>query len=71
MSKPIGQSDVSAELSVRGNLFPLMHLFPSEEDHPGLSIPWQQEDLHLQQWLANSRTYQEAVRQLEAAHDDG
>lgn len=69
MSKPLGPSDVSAEVSVRGGLFPLMHLFPSEDDHPGLSIPWQQEDHQLQQWLVNSQAYQQAVYDLQTAHD--
>jgi hypothetical protein len=69
MCRPVSTADVSAELEVRGGLFPLMHLFPSEASHPGISIPWEQQDAALQGWMVNSSAYQAAVAELEAAHD--
>lgn len=71
MSRPVTTSDVGQELQLRGGLLPLMHLFPNEASHPGSSIPWQDSDLQLQQWLARSQAYQEAVRQLDTCHDAG
>jgi hypothetical protein len=69
MCRPVGTADVAAELDVRGGLSPLMHLFPSEATHPGISIPWEQQDTALQAWLLQSSSYQAAVAELDAAHD--
>lgn len=69
MSRPVGIADVSSELRARGSLFPLMHLFPTEEHHPGLSIPWTMEDQQLQQWIPSSQLYQAALKELETAHE--
>lgn len=69
MARPVGVSDVAAELEARGGLLPLMHLFPCEASHPGTSIPWEQQDAALQAWLGSSSSYQAAAAELEAAHD--
>lgn len=61
-------ADVSAELDTRGGLLPLMHLFPSEQQHAGLSIPWEEADEQLQRWMTSSSTYKEAIRELEMTH---
>jgi hypothetical protein len=53
--------EVEAELQLRGGFFPLMHLFPREEDTPGLSIPWTPADARLREWMASSSTYQTAI----------
>lgn len=71
MSRPVSISDVQQELSVRGGLFPLMHLYPNETSHPGSSIPWQPEDTRLQQWLKADAAYQAAAALLPTCHDDG
>lgn len=68
MSRPVSITDVEQELSVRGGLFPLMHLFPSEQTHPGSSIPWQPVDIKLQQWLQHNAAYQAAATELTACH---
>lgn len=54
-------SEVEAELQLRGGFIPLMHLFPSEEDVPGLSIPWTPADTQLREWLGTSPLYQAAI----------
>lgn len=64
MSRPVSIADVQQELSVRGGLFPLMHLYPNEQTHPGSSIPWQQDDLRLQQWLTHNAAYHAAAAEL-------
>ncbi len=69
MARPVSTADVEAEMSVRGGLLPLMHLFPSQQSHPGNSIPWQPEDQKLQQWLATSAAYAAAAGELRHAHD--
>jgi hypothetical protein len=69
MCRPVTTADVAAELDVRGGLFPLMHMFPCEATHPGISIPWEPQDVALQGWLAQSSSYQAAAAELEAAHD--
>jgi hypothetical protein len=71
MSRRVTPSDVGQELALRGGLLPLMHLFPGEESHPGSSIPWQNSDLALQQWLRTSPAYAAAVTELDSCHDDG
>lgn len=68
MSRPVSITDVQQELSVRGGLFPLMHLYPNETSHPGSSIPWTPEDVRLQQWLASNAAYQEAAAALPSCH---
>ena len=70
MSRPVGIADVLSELSARGSLFPLMHLFPTEDEHPGLSIPWTREDQQLRHWIPGSQLYQAAAKELENAHED-
>jgi hypothetical protein len=69
MCRPVTAADVASELQVRGGLFPLMHMFPSDATHPGISIPWEAQDVALQAWLAQSSSYQAAAAELEAAHD--
>jgi hypothetical protein len=54
-------SEVEAELALRGGFVPLMHLFPREEGHPGLSIPWTPADDRLREWAAGSEAYQAAA----------
>lgn len=54
-------SEVEAELQLRGGFMPLMHLFPTEEDIPGLSIPWTRADDRLREWLGTSSAYQAAI----------
>jgi hypothetical protein len=38
MSRPVSVSDVQQELSLRGGLLPLMHLYPNETTHPGVWV---------------------------------
>lgn len=52
---------VEAELQLRGGFLPLMHLFPDEQHHPGLSIPWTAADRELHAWAHTSPTYQAAI----------
>jgi hypothetical protein len=68
MSRPVSISDVQQELSVRGGLYPLMHLYPNEWTHPGSSIPWTHQDIKLQQWLAHDPAYQAAAAELSTCH---
>lgn len=70
MRKPMALADVQGELAVRGGLLPLMHLFPNEETHPGLSIPWTAADQQLQRWLRTDPAYQAAAAELAAGHLD-
>eukprot|EP00775_Hariotina_reticulata_P004710 gene4710-4960_t len=70
MARPLSSQDFEAELAVRGGLLPVMHLFPSDRRHPGHTIPWQQQDLLLQQWLVGSAAYTAAVEELKHAHGD-
>jgi hypothetical protein len=69
MAQPLSSRDFEAELAARGGLLPVMHLFPSDSRHPGNSIPWQKQDMLLQEWLAGSAAYTAAVEELKHAHD--
>jgi hypothetical protein len=138
MSRPVSLADVQQELSVRGGLLPLMHLYPNDTTHAGnqkrlyrlnccthkchissvklpdqlgclcgifssqsiislvgrlvrciafylitaaaaaiaaaaiaagSSIPWQPEDLRLQQWLVQDASYQAAAAELATCHE--
>lgn len=44
-----------------------LHIYPPQHP-PGSSIPWQPEDLRLQQWLANDTVYQAAAAELHTCH---
>jgi hypothetical protein len=54
-------SEVEAEIARRGGFVPLMHLFPTEEGNPGLSIPWTAADVALREWAAGSAAYAAAA----------
>ncbi len=53
--------EVEAELRARGGFVPLMHLFPTEADTPGLSIPWTRADAALRAWARGSSLYADAA----------
>lgn len=57
-------AEVEAELRARGGFAPLMHLFPTEESVPGLSVPWTAADRRLREWAAGSALYAEAAAAL-------
>lgn len=55
------RGELEAELRARGGFVPVMHLFPTDEDFPGLSIPWTAADRRLREWAAGSELYAEAA----------
>ena len=57
-------SEVESEFKQRGGFLPLMHLFPTEEQVPGLSIPWTAADARLRAWTETSPEYQAAAAAL-------
>ena len=57
----LSMSEVESELQLRGGFLPLMHLFPQEEEYPGLSIPWTPADQQLQAWMRGSALYRECI----------
>lgn len=59
-------ADVEAELALRGGFHPLMHLFPSEEQLPGLAVPYTPADARLRDWMRGSGAYQAAAAALGA-----
>lgn len=56
--------EVEAEMQRRGGFVPVMHLFPRQAQHPGLSIPWTAADQQLEHWMAGSQVYKAAAAQV-------
>lgn len=56
--------EVEAELELRGDWLPLMHLYPqntTQEPSSLSSIVWSEADMQLQAWLKDSPVYQQAI----------
>jgi hypothetical protein len=63
--------EIEAELQLRGDWLPLMHLYPQNTTHSGKGleppseglsgIPWSEADQQLQAWLEDSPEYQRAM----------